>query len=175
MRKKDEITPKIRICVQNFLNDMLDEDIYFAFFREYMREFPMLERFMDKTVIEYKSRPGSQVVIHYIVLQDGHAEGEYRQEEMRDMYGGIYVKSFILFFGEKLKYYITEEKDGKEELTVNSSVSRSDIMHEEGDSRFGLINDIMTGQTLQDYDTVDNLLEEYFKKEYIVSEIFRRQ
>lgn len=174
-KKKDEITPKIRICVQNFLNDMLDEDIYFAFFREYMREFPMLERFMDKTVIEYKSRPGSRVVIHYIVLQDGHAEGEYRQEEMRDMYGGIYVKSFILFFGEKLKYYITEEKDGKEELTVNSSVSRSDIMHEEGDSRFGLINDIMTGQTLQDYDTVDNLLEEYFKKEYIVSEIFRRQ
>ena len=32
-------------------------------------------------------------------------------------------------------------------------------------SRFGLLNDIMIGKTLQDYDTVDHLLEEYYRKD----------
>ena len=48
---------------------------------------------------------------------------EYIKEEMKDMFGGICVKQFILFFGEHLQYYITEMEDGKEKrssLSFNS-------------------------------------------------------
>lgn len=172
---KEEITPKIRAAIRLFLEEMMEDNIYFTFFKEYVRHMPVMEKFLDKTFVEYKTLPGSKVVIHYIIERGRYTETQYRREEMRDMYGGVYVKAFILFFGERLQYYITEEKDGKEQLTESASINKSDIMQEEGDNRFSLINDIVVGQTLQDYNTVDHLLEEYYRKDYIVSRIFHLQ
>ena len=169
---KEEITPEIKAVIRMFLEDMMEDGIYFAFFREYLWESPALYCLLDKTVIEYRAQPGSRVVIHYIIERGSYTEGEYRQEEMQDMYGGVYVKAFILFFGEKLQYYITEERDGKEQYTESASINKSDIAQDEGNDRFSLINDIVIGRTLQDYGTVDCLLEDYYRKEYMVAKIF---
>lgn len=35
-----------------------------------------------------------------------------------------------------------------------------------------MLNDIMIGKTLQDYDTVDSLLQEYYRLDHMVEEIF---
>ena len=170
---KQAITPKISSAIKRFLYDLLDENIYFSFFKEYTREMPLMKQFADKTMIEYKVRPGRKAVIHYMVEKGDFTEKEYRKEEMRDMYGGVCVKAFILFFGEKLQYYITEEGDGKEQLTESASISKSDILQDESEDRFGMINDIVIGKTLQDYNTVDCLLEEYYRKEYMTSQVFK--
>ena len=92
---------------------------------------------------------------------------------MRDMYGGIYVKAFILFFGEKLQYYITEEMDEEKQFTQSASVSRGEVLYGREENRFELINDIAAAGALHDYDTLDWLLESYYKKEYMVSKVFR--
>lgn len=169
---REQITPSLRAAVRRFLCDMMDENIFFPFFREYAGELPVMAQFEDKTMIEYKTRPGVRTMIHYIVERGENTESEYRKEEMKDMFGGIRVKAFVLFFGERLQYYITEEADGREQLTESASVSKSDILQEVKEDRFNLINDIVVGKTLQDYDTVDCLMEEYFKKEFITSQIF---
>ncbi len=91
---------------------------------------------------------------------------------MRDMFGGICVKEFVLFFGERLQYYITEETAGGEQLTKSGTINKSDIGQENFESRFSMLNDIMIGKTLQDYDTVDSLLQEYYRQDYMVNEIF---
>ena len=88
------------------------------------------------------------------------------------MFGGICVKEFILFFGEKLQYYITEESAAGEQLTESNVISRSDAGEEGSEGRFGLLNDIMIGKTLHDYDTVSDLLLEYFKQDHMVEQIF---
>ena len=36
-----------------------------------------------------------------------------------------------------------------------------------------MLNDIMIGKTLHDYDTVDGLLGEYYKQDFLVDKIFR--
>lgn len=169
---KEGITPKIRSAIKMFLCEMLEENIYFPFYKEYAKEILLMEQFIDKTMIEYKARPGSKVKIHYIIERGEHTEGEYRTEEMRDMYGGVCVKAFVLFFGENLQYYITEETDGKEELTKSAAVNKSDILQEADESRFSMINDIVVAKTLQDYSTTDNLLMEYYGRQYMVSRIF---
>lgn len=170
---KEEITEQIRAIIKTFVYDILDENIYFPFFKEYMVFVPILEQYLDKTMIEYKSKSGSKAVIHYIIERGQHTDIEYRKEEMRDMYGGICVKGFVLFFGEKLQYYITEEYEGKEQLTESGSISKSDILQDVLENRFSMINDIVIGKTLQDYDTVDCLLDEYYRKDYIVSKAFQ--
>lgn len=170
-----ELTPKISKAVCLFLEEMLEDHVIFSFFRNYIGHMPMIESLRDKTFVEYKTLPGSKVMIHYTIGRGRYTEVQYRQEVMRDMYGGVYVKSFVLFYGEKLQYYITEEIDGKEQHMESDSIGSSDIMQEDEEDRFSMINDIAVSLSLQDYCTADKLLEEYNKKEFIVSQIFHRQ
>ncbi len=169
---KGEMTRKIQGVARMFLADLLEDGVYFAFFKEYVGELPAMDDFVDKTVVEYKTKPGSRVVIHYLIERGRYTESEYRQEEMKDMYGGVYAKAFVLFFGEKLQYYITEEYEGEKKFTESASVGRGDVLYGEGNSRFELINDIAAARMLQDYDTLNCLLEDYYKKKYVVSRVF---
>lgn len=169
---KDDITAKIRASVKTFLYEMLEESIYFNFFREYTNEMSIMGQFSDKTIIEYRANPGSKVSIRYELEKENGTKIEHKKEEMKDMYGGICVKSFVLFFGENLKYYIMEEVDGTENIVKQASISKSDIMQDVTENRFSMLNDIVVGKVLQDYQTVNYLLEEYYRKDYITSQMF---
>ena len=107
-----------------------------------------------------------------IFLRPENAQGEYVKEEMQDMFGGICVKQFILFFGEHLQYYITETEDGKGHLTESGSCSRNDTGMEQSENRYNLLNDIAIGRNLHDYDTMEKLLKEYFEQDYLARELF---
>ena len=48
-------------------------------------------------------KPESHVVLHYAASKEG-CRDEYRKEEMQHVYGGIYIKAFIIFYGEKINY-----------------------------------------------------------------------
>lgn len=170
---KEELMPRVEGAARLFLTDLMEDGICFSFFKEYAGKVPAVEPLADKTMIEYRTKPGSRVVIHYIIERGKYTESDYREEEMRDMYGGIYVKAFILFFGEKLQYYITEETDGEKLFTQSASVTRGDVLYGEEENRFELINDIAAAGVLHDYDTLDRLLENYYKKAYMVSRMFR--
>ena len=80
-------------------------------------------------------------------------------------------KPFVLFFGESLQYYITEEQDGIAQVTGSGILPRSDgSAGEEG--RYQLINDIVTAEAMRDYDTMDELLEEYYRKDFLNDRLF---
>ena len=89
------------------------------------------------------------------------------------MFHGIFVKQFILFFGERLQYYITEKDGEKEQLTESGTLSRNETDAVQKEGRFNILNDISTGRTLHDYSTMERLLEEYFLQEQMVKEIFQ--
>lgn len=155
-----------------FLESLLAQGIVMPFYKSYFGCMPQLSAYLDKTMVEYRANPGSRVMIHYLIQDEGKDGLEYTHEEMRNMFGGICVKEFILFFGEKLQYYITEESAAGEQLTESNVISRSDAGEEGSEGRFGLLNDIMIGKTLHDYDTVSDLLLEYFKQDHMVEQIF---
>ena len=77
-----------------------------------------------------------------------------------------------MFFGECLQYYITEEMNGVEQLTESGTVQKSDIVDQENESRYSLINDIVISKALEDFDTMESLLEEYYRKDYLNSRLF---
>ncbi len=165
-----------REYIREFLEYMVSKNIFFSYFKEFMEDGSIeMNRFIDKTFIEYKSAPGKRVMIHYIVERDDLSSGEYQTREMQDMYGGVYVKSFILFFGENLLYYITEEENGDEQLTQSGSISKSDISRDITTSRFNEINDIVISNSLQDYDTFEQLIHEYRRKDFMISKLFKLQ
>ena len=124
------------------------------------------------TMLEYTADEGAKVTINYMMSEDGDGRG-YTREEMVPVYGGVYVKSFLLFFGETLQYYIVENKDGEESLTESGTLSRNDVDNEENVDKYSMINDIAIATTLKDYDTALELLEEYKYKEYITNHLFK--
>jgi hypothetical protein len=169
--RKEETEPVRQVCCQ-FLQELLEERIVLPVYKQYLGYLPQLDQYLDKTIIEYRAKPGAKAVIHYVIQYEGDMENEYCKEEMKDVFAGICIKEFILFFGERLQYYITEEMSGSEQLTKSGTISRSDT-EQSKEGRFDLLNDIMIGENLQDYDTVNHLLQEYYRQDYVVDKIFK--
>lgn len=92
-------------------------------------------------------------------------------ESMKEAFAGVFFKEFVLFFGESLQYYITEEWDGEEQLTESGTLEGGgDDVGE--DSRYRLINDIVIHKSLQEYSAMDDLLEEYYRKDFLNGRLF---
>lgn len=158
--------------VRDLIVDFVNQGIYLKCFREFMHLEPMLNRMLDKTIIEYRVRPGAKAIIHYVLQKDETDGGDYQTEEMLQAYGGVCYKVFTLFFGESLQYYIVEEEDGEEQLTESGTIQKSDIESLEGTGKYGVVNDMLISRTLRDYETMDALMEEYYHKDFMASKLF---
>lgn len=163
---------KIMRTLMLYLREIMLKGMYFAYFKNYALDIAFLHRFQDKTIIEYHAQDGNKASIRYMIEKSGASE-QYVKEEMKDMYYGICVKSFVLFFGERLQYYIIEENRESEVLTESGTMSHNDMDEHNTISKYSMINDIAISRTLGDYGTMDRYLNEFFMNEYITNEIFR--
>ena len=159
--------------VEELLRELMSEGIHLEFFKEFRGFTWVQQELADKTVIEYRADPRSRACIHYVITHEEGGSEEYISEYMREVYGGVCFKEFILFFGESLQYYITEERDGESQLTESGTLQKNDHSGGANDSRYRLVNDIVISRTLHDMDTMDNLLEEYYRKDYLNGRLFR--
>lgn len=162
------------LIVKNLLAEMLEEQIYLPFFLKYIDLVPQLSVMQDREVLEYKSNSKCRVCLHYVFAKEGEKQAaEYRKEELHGIYGRVFLKSFVLFFGENIQYYITEEIGGHEQLTESGTIHKNEIAKEMKENKFTLLNDISIAKTLQDYETTEQLLNEFYKKEYLINNLFR--
>lgn len=169
--KYDENSKKM---LKDFLVDFMHRNTYFGFFEKFTNLVPDLADYMDKTIIEYRTNPKYKVTLHYIVESNGKVEEEdYHTEEMRNMFGGVFSKEFILFFGENLQYYITEEQGGKEVFTESDSVSISDTGDKHSESRYTLLNDMVVSQTVHDENTLIELMKDYVEADAFAHRVFK--
>lgn len=167
--EQDEHTEPL---LETFLKEMLAQRIHLNFFRSFQQYEDLLGEMMDKTIVEYRARPGARARIHYVVVHENGDTDEYVTEYMQEIYAGVCYKEFVLFFGESLQYYIMEEYAGTEQLTQSGNLQKSDIQNSKDSSKYGLINDIAISNTLRDFDTMDHLLGEYYRREYWNERLF---
>lgn len=171
-----EIPEETKDNIKEFINILYTKKgISFPFFAAFKDISIEAMQISNRTLIEYRGNPKFKTTINYVFSKENDDEGGFCREEMVDMYGGIYVKEFLLFFGETLQYYITEEGSMGEQLTESGTVSKNDALGESDTDRYSLINDIAIADTLKDYDTAFRLLEEYKYKEYLIDNLFRAQ
>lgn len=170
--KRKNLMDSEREMVATFIRQLWEKQIFLPLYLNFKECIPKLEVMNDHCFIEYHGKEGCRVILHYTMERDGQEEAEYHKEEMLHMYGGIYVKSFVLFYGERIRYYITQEDGRQEKLTESSVLQRDSMESGEKDNRFHLINHMIICQDMKDYTTYDKLAEEYVRKNYLVDRLF---
>ena len=169
----EERKPDSLRTAEEFLRELMAEGIHLNCFREFRTFAWVRQELADKTIVEYKAAPGSRACIHYVITREDGGSEDYISEYMREVYGGVCFKEFILFFGESLQYYITEEREGDSQLTESGTIQMHEEHGGEDDSRYRLVNDIVISRSMGDMDTMDRLLEEYYRKDYLNGRLFR--
>ncbi len=158
--------------LQEFLQEIvIEKELMVPFIQKYAN-MPGMESLADKTFVSYKTEPKTRVVIHYLKNYEAEERVGYSREEMKEVYFGVYVKDFVLFYGEELQYYITEEQENQEQLTQSGILQKDENREFSKESRYQMINEMAIGETLQDYDTVSQILEEYWRTEFVVDKVF---
>lgn len=145
-------------------------NMYFDFFARL--DYRLLEKYFlyDKAFLQYESTPGTHVVLHYSRDEDGE---EFNSEDMVEMYDGIYVKAFVIFFGELIRYYITEEHDNSIEVKESNRLTCSNIPGDNDHSRYNLINEMIISDTLSDETTLKSNIDEYKRLDAATKQLFK--
>ena len=158
--------------LQEFLQKVVvEKELLLPFLLEYA-DMEGMEVLGDKTLISYRTKPKSRVIIHYRKSGQEEEKGNFKREEMQEVCFGIYVKECILFYGEELQYYITEEQENQEQFTKSGTLQKEDTKEKHKHSRYQKINDMAMGQAMQDYDFVCQEMEEYWKTEFVARKVF---
>lgn len=166
-KERLEVPDLIYSCIRG----LLKTGIFFQFFLAFKDEVPELVVYEKRTFVEYRANPASKVLLHYI-LETGDNDDSYKKEEMKEIRGGIFLKSFLMFYGENLQYYITEENRGRENLTESREISKSDQMMSPHESRYDVLNDMIFAQSLKDEKSLLAMMDLFHKKDYIANSIF---
>lgn len=145
-------------------------NMYFDFFARL--DYRLLEKYFlyDKAFLQYESTPGTHVVLHYSRDEDGE---EFNSEDMVEMYDGIYVKTFVIFFGELIRYYITEEHDNSIEVKESNRLTCNNIPGDNDHSRYNLINEMIISDTLSDETTLKSNIDEYKRLDAATKQLFK--
>ncbi|MBR5419606.1 MAG: hypothetical protein IK115_00505 [Lachnospiraceae bacterium] len=172
--EKPELSEEERSLCEAFLRKERELDIFLPFFTRFSSMDPFACILAGQSFVEYVGREGSQVVLHYVRENEGEEESEpdYRREEMQHVYGGIYVKRFPLFFGERIHYYITEEDGRTEKLTRSSVLEYSDPEQGTAEDRFTLINNIAIAEEMNDEVTFLKLFRDYDRQKHMCEHLF---
>lgn len=168
--EKAELTAEETGFAENGMRRFAEKGMIFSFFSDFEGRVPLPPSMDDKLYVEYHTHPESRVMISY--LFDNEGEARFIKEEMRHIGYGVFVKEFILFYEETLQYYITEERNGEEQIT-ESFYRRLDAVkvHDET-TKYGQINLILTAQDMKDEKTTIEMLENYYRMEYTINRLF---
>lgn len=143
-----EYNPQTRKTLRKFLQELCGKQIYFPFFLSYEKEWLIELQLWDKTLIEYKGQKGSKVMLYYQLQKGKQEPADYSTEVLTPMYENLYVKKFVLFANEKLKYYFKETIDGNSYRSDKESCVRDVQPGEQG--RYGRLNDILIEKNEQE-------------------------
>ena len=123
----------------------------------------------DKSIIEYRAKKGSQVVIEYKIrkAKDPDNEQPYQKEIMPAVYEDIHARTFVLYSDEVLEYYFKEMKrDGSTSVSDKQTFRLEDEIPAVG--TYGRLDDMseLTKEALK------QAMNEYSREKKLSQELF---
>ncbi len=142
----------------------------FAFFGRLPEIFTKAYQLDDKLFVEEKLPAKARVTIHYRISGHGR-EGQWKSEPMRNMFQGIFVKEFLLFYGEKVRYRLTVEEGDSSRDTEEKWLSMEEYSRD-GGSKYQLLNQMLAGWTLSQNAMLEDGVKKYLTRERLAETMF---
>lgn len=168
---RKSFTEQEKTFIEFQLKKMENKSLLMPFFKNFPEEIRIPRQMRDRYYVEYHTEQGRKVRIHYIFVENEQEEG-FADDDMRDIGFGIYVKDFILFYGETMQYYITETGAEQNIITESREVSLEPELYGCEENRYHQLNLIITAKKMNDEKTVIKLIENYALNDYAVKRLF---
>ena len=165
---KKETTQQEWTLAEPILEELVQEECCFAFFKSLPERLQEKYLFHDRIVVEYRTTPQAKVYINYLPV--GYTK--YVEREMKQMYDGIFAKEFLVFYEEHIPYYIKEEVDGECKVTESGQVVKQSIANDGEESRLVRIDDMMAAWHMRDEAALLEQLEAYGQEDEMVKREF---
>lgn len=156
--------------IEYHMERLVKKGIILPFFTEYGRQVHLPEQLLNRSYITYITDPRKQVYIHYRHM--GQGEQAYITERMPNVFLGIHVKDFLMFYHETVQYYITEEAAAKTDITESFYLQYEGETMQEDDSAFHQINLMLMAMERKDDSTLLPMMERYITREHMLDACF---
>jgi len=159
---RPELSEAEKSFVDFHMQRFVQKKMVYAFFKDFGELMDLPACVSDKYYVEYRSNPKNKVTLHYSC----NVNEELKEEVMTDIGYGIFVKELILFYGETLQYFISEENENGVEMVESRMVQYTEVHDALVNTKYERINEILLTQEMKDEKTLYSLLEKYKKEEY---------
>lgn len=153
--------------LETLLEEYIARGIYFGFYLNYDRRLLKKYQLYGRFFLEYHTHSSYDVRISF-----RRGEREYIREDMTEMYDGIFVREFVIFYGEKIQYYITESDGDKEEITVSGCMQKDGPKREDCSGSFDRLNVLLEEQASADYEKLKEGMQEYYRMRQVSEKLF---
>lgn len=158
LAEKKSLTETQRQIADALLAEYTGQMRFFEFYRTF--EVGLLQKYhlCDESFLEYRTDPGRRVTLHFRT-----GEEAYQSEELTEMYDGLYVRPFLLFFGETVQYYITEEEQGEAHTLASGCISSPNGPDGVGDGRYRRLNEMLRQIAHSDGEALGHQMKDYYR------------
>lgn len=167
------LTDRQKRLVRRLMKELGAKQRRFAFMqkmRPYMDEHGRPD---DQAVVEYRCNPNHKVILHYVLEYHGKKTFDYVTEQLYPVCGGVFTRSFILFYGERLTWFFTEEgKDGTSVSTPCSTIENREE-YAKGSSRYQRLCRMQKALDFKQERSLKRMMTEYEELTETVEEEFR--
>lgn len=153
--------------LRKFLRQLCEKQIIFPFYLNFKESWLREVMLYDKTIIAYRAEEGSKVMLEYQIRKGDRERLDYQKEILVPVYENIYVKSFILYEEEGLRYFFRETKrDGSIHTTEKQYYRIEKEVSDYGE--YGRLND-MTALTKE---ARNHAMKDFWIEKQLAEELF---
>lgn len=145
------------------------QGVILPFFKKYKDLIKLPERILYRYYVDYRTDPKKQVFIHYRLKNSGNG---FITERMPNVFLGIHVKEFMLFYNESFEYYITEESNDEVRETGYKLLCYEDEDKPRENTKYSRINMMLKALDKADKTALLEMMDEYVVSEYIINECY---
>lgn len=152
--------------LDKLLQTYILRNVYFSFYRQVDERLRIKYHLYDKYFVEYRGNPGDCITIVY-----RYGEGQPKEEEMVEIYEGIFVKQFVIFFGETIEYELYSDQISDLPVAKDKLVISSQLQEGKAD-RYDLLNRMQNEWIYNERDKLARDMKQYQGLDQVTKQLF---
>lgn len=179
LSRKESLSAEEKEFASMRLLRLVEDGIILPFFKDFLGKCKLPAEIENLKFAYCYADATDEIEIQYKFAVEGKEESSQMTKEwMKNVYLGIFVKQFLIFADERIKYYISCQKDEKEEIIKNEElfIDPEDLLAEDGKkSLYAEINRIFLARYVDDKKALSDYMKAYLLQRETLKDIFTFQ